>query len=267
MTGIMLACLYGKHLVVDILLDNCCDSLLVDDSNSTILHYTARSGKYSTIIMQTIIGKIDLLKIQFLLTKRDIFGYMCVHDACESRGSQIEFLKILIGLGIDVNLQTTEPLLLSDNNNNSSSNNTNNSSDKKGNNNSTKNYHFTSSGNDKKKVDEKIISSFTCSKNGKESKAINNNAKFNNINEFTENFGNNNAKKISLLRIDLSCITNSPQPAQYNTIKKENIYSLTPLYICVKRKQEHLIDLLLLYQADPLIQDSKVNYERNNRDT
>lgn len=104
MTPIMLACLYGQHSVVSVLLAYNANCILTDSSNSNLLHYTARAGVKAAGVFEVLRAGLEEQVLRSLVLYTDVRGYTALHHACLN--NQLDIIPILISLGSDVNMRT-----------------------------------------------------------------------------------------------------------------------------------------------------------------
>ena len=104
MTPMLLACMYGQASVVGVLLSYNADCLLVDSSNSNILHYATKAGSKALEVFEVLKTGLEEKLLRLLVLNTDVRGYTALHNACLS--NQLEVIPILIALGSDVNMQT-----------------------------------------------------------------------------------------------------------------------------------------------------------------
>ena len=105
MTPMLLACMYGQASVIGVLLSYDADCLLVDSSNSNILHYATKAGSKSSEVFDVLKTGVEEKLLRVLVLSTDVRGYTALHNACLS--NQLEVIPILIALGSDVNMRTT----------------------------------------------------------------------------------------------------------------------------------------------------------------
>ena len=108
MTPLLVACLYRRCSVVQILLNHKVDCSIADDNAATVLSYLALSGKQTMelyALLHDYVGESQLQ--QLVQTSEHSNAWTALHHACEKKHQ--ELVGILLQLHANVNARTTRP--------------------------------------------------------------------------------------------------------------------------------------------------------------